>query len=28
MLRYAHRQGLTPRKYEPEEMFWPSMLET
>ena len=28
MLRYVHRQGLTPRKYEPEEMFWPSMLET
>jgi len=28
MLRYAHRQALTPRKYEPEELFWPSMLET
>ena len=28
MLRYAHRQGLTPRKYRPEELFWPSMLET
>ena len=28
MLRYAHRQGLTPRLYRPEEMFWPSMLET
>lgn len=28
MLDYAHRQGLTPRKYEPEEMFWPSMLAT
>jgi 4,5-dihydroxyphthalate decarboxylase len=28
MLLYAHRQGLTPRKYEPEEMFWPSMLDT
>jgi 4,5-dihydroxyphthalate decarboxylase len=28
MLRYAHRQGLTPRKYEPEELFWPSMLDT
>ena len=28
MLRYAHRQGLTPRQYRPEEMFWPGMLET
>jgi 4,5-dihydroxyphthalate decarboxylase len=28
MLRYSHRQALTPRKYEPEELFWPSMLET
>lgn len=28
MLDYAHRQALTPRKYEPEELFWPSMLET
>jgi 4,5-dihydroxyphthalate decarboxylase len=28
MLRYAHRQGVTPRKYEPEDLFWPSMLET
>ena len=28
MLRYAHRQGVTPRKYQPEDLFWPSMLET
>jgi 4,5-dihydroxyphthalate decarboxylase len=28
MLHYAHRQGVTPRKYEPEDLFWPSMLET
>jgi 4,5-dihydroxyphthalate decarboxylase len=28
MLRYAHRQALTPRLYAPEELFWPSMLET
>lgn len=28
MLDYAHRQGLTPRRYQPEELFWPSMLET
>jgi 4,5-dihydroxyphthalate decarboxylase len=28
MLRYAHRQGVTPRRYQPEELFWPSMLET
>jgi 4,5-dihydroxyphthalate decarboxylase len=28
MLRYAHRQALTPRLYQPEELFWPSMLET
>ena len=28
MLDYAYRQALTPRKYEPEELFWPSMLET
>lgn len=28
MLEYAHRQGLTPTKYEPEDMFWPTMLET
>jgi len=28
MLRYAHRQALTPRQYAPEELFWPSMLET
>jgi 4,5-dihydroxyphthalate decarboxylase len=28
MLGYAHRQGVTPRKYQPEDLFWPSMLET
>jgi 4,5-dihydroxyphthalate decarboxylase len=28
MLRYAHRQALTPRLYTPEELFWPSMLDT
>lgn len=28
MLRYAHRQAVTPRKYLPEDLFWPSMLET
>ena len=28
MLRYAYRQGLTPRPVAPEELFWPSMLET
>jgi 4,5-dihydroxyphthalate decarboxylase len=28
MLRYAHRQALTPRLYAPEELFCPSMLET
>jgi 4,5-dihydroxyphthalate decarboxylase len=28
MLRYAHRQGVTPRKYEPQDLFWPSTLDT
>jgi len=28
MLRYAHRQGVTPQRYQPEDLFWPSMLET
>jgi 4,5-dihydroxyphthalate decarboxylase len=28
MLSYSHRQGLTPRLYQPEELFWPSTLET
>ncbi len=28
MLDYACRQGLTPRKFEPEEMFHPSTLST
>ena len=28
LLDYAHRQGLTPRKFEPEEMFHQSTLST
>lgn len=28
MLQYSHRQALTPRLYQPEELFWPTMLET
>lgn len=28
LLDYAYQQGMTPRKYEPEEMFWPETLET
>ena len=28
LLEYCHRQGLTTRKFEPEEMFYPSTLET
>lgn len=28
MLEYAHRYGLTPRKFAPEEMFHPSTLDT
>ena len=28
LLEYCHRQGLTNRKFEPEEMFHPSTLET
>jgi 4,5-dihydroxyphthalate decarboxylase len=28
MLRYAHRQGVTPQRYQPQDLFWPSMLET
>ena len=28
LLEYCHRQGLTARKFEPEEMFHPSTLET
>ena len=28
LLRYAHRQGATPREYAPEELFPRSMLET
>ena len=28
LLNYCHRQGLTPRLDQPEELFWPSMLDT
>jgi 4,5-dihydroxyphthalate decarboxylase len=28
MLRYAYRQGVTPRQYQPEELFCQSTLET
>jgi 4,5-dihydroxyphthalate decarboxylase len=28
LLKYCHRQGLTTRKFEPEEMFHPSTLST
>ena len=28
LLGYCHRQGLTTRKFDPEEMFHPSMLST
>ena len=28
MLEYLHQQGGIPRRYQPEELFWPSMLET
>jgi 4,5-dihydroxyphthalate decarboxylase len=28
MLRYAHRQAITPKQYPPEELFWPSTLDT
>jgi 4,5-dihydroxyphthalate decarboxylase len=28
MLRYSHRQGVTPRKYRPEDLFHPSTLDT
>jgi len=28
MLEYAFRQGLMTKKFQPEEMFHPSMLET
>jgi 4,5-dihydroxyphthalate decarboxylase len=28
MLRYAYRQAFTPRQYAPEELFWPTMLDT
>jgi 4,5-dihydroxyphthalate decarboxylase len=28
LLEYCHRQGLTSRKFEPEEMFHPSTLDT
>ena len=28
LLRYAHEQAFTPRKYAPEEIFWESTLDT
>ena len=28
MLEYLHQQGGIPRRYQPEELFWPSMLDT
>ena len=28
LLAYAHEHGMTPRKFEPEEMFWPETLDT
>jgi 4,5-dihydroxyphthalate decarboxylase len=28
LLRYAHEQAFTPRRYDPEEIFWPSLLDT
>jgi 4,5-dihydroxyphthalate decarboxylase len=28
LLEYSHRQGLTARRHQPEELFWPSMLDT
>jgi len=28
MLEYAFRQGLVSRRFEPEDMFHPSTLET
>jgi|SRR5208282_4200309 len=28
LLDYSHRLGLTARRHKPEEMFWPSTLET
>ena len=28
MLEYAYRQGFTPRKFEPEDLFHPSTLNT
>jgi 4,5-dihydroxyphthalate decarboxylase len=28
MLRYAHQQAVTPHRFQPEDLFWPSTLET
>lgn len=28
MLEYSERLGITPRKFQPEDMFWPSTLDT
>jgi 4,5-dihydroxyphthalate decarboxylase len=28
MLEYSHQLGITPRKFEPEEMFWQTTLDT
>jgi 4,5-dihydroxyphthalate decarboxylase len=28
LLEHAHRQGLTPQRHQPEDLFWPSMLDT
>jgi 4,5-dihydroxyphthalate decarboxylase len=28
LLDYCHRLAITPRRYHPEEMFWPPTLET
>lgn len=28
ILEYCHRDGMTPRRFKPEEMFHPSTLET
>jgi 4,5-dihydroxyphthalate decarboxylase len=28
LLTYAHKQGITPRRFQPEDMFFPAMLET
>lgn len=28
LLRYCHRQAIIPHAYQPEDLFWPSMLDT